>query len=74
MAAPLASEYERFVARVDAGEDTLVDPYGAEAIEEFFAVASEAFFVAPRQLQHEEPVLYDLLVDFFRQQPAAHAR
>jgi Mlc titration factor MtfA (ptsG expression regulator) len=70
----LAGEYERFVARVDAGEDTLVDPYGAEAIEEFFAVASEAFFVAPQELQHEEPVLYDLLVDFFRQQPAAHAR
>ena len=70
----LAGEYERFVARVDAGEDTLVDPYGAEAIEEFFAVASEAFFVAPNELQREEPVLYDLLVDFFRQQPAAHAR
>ena len=66
----LAAEFERFVERVDAGEDTLVDPYGAEAIEEFFAVASEVFFVAPRDLEAEEPVLYALLVEFFRQRPA----
>ena len=66
----LAIEYERFAARVDAGEETLVDPYGAEAIEEFFAVAAEAFFVAPRELIDEEPALYELLVAFFRQHPA----
>jgi len=66
----LGIEFERFVKRVDAGEETLVDPYGAEAIEEFFAVAAEAFFVVPRDLRDEEPALYELLVAFFRQHPA----
>ena len=66
----LADEYERFTRRIDAGEETLVDPYGAEAIEEFFAVSAEAFFVAAAQLRTEEPALYDLLAAFFRQNPA----
>ncbi|MEO6746667.1 MAG: M90 family metallopeptidase [Caldimonas sp.] len=69
----LANEFERFTRRVDAGEETLVDPYGAEAIEEFFAVSAEAFFVAARDLRAEEPVLYDLLAAFFRQEPADSA-
>jgi Mlc titration factor MtfA (ptsG expression regulator) len=68
--ARLEHEYERFVERVDAGEDTLLDPYGAEAIEEFFAVAAEAFFVAPAEFLDEEPRLHELLVAFFRQDPA----
>jgi MtfA peptidase len=66
----LGAHYARFVDRVDAGEQTLLDPYGAEAIEEFFAVASETFFVAPIEFRHEEPELYELLCDFFRQRPA----
>jgi len=66
----LADEFERFTTRVDAGEETLVDPYGAEAIEEFFAVSAEAFFVAARDLRTDEPGLYELLAAFFRQNPA----
>ena len=67
----LAAEYENFTARVDADEETFLDPYGAEAIEEFFAVASEAFFVAPEELMAEQPRVYALLAEFFRQDPAA---
>ena len=66
----LADEYELFADAVDAGEATFLDPYGAEALEEFFAVASEAFFVAPLELQTEQPALYELLKTFFRQDPA----
>ena len=66
----LAGEYEAFCERVDAEEDTLLDPYGAEAEEEFFAVASEAFFVAPRDFKAEHPRLYELLRGYFRQDPA----
>ena len=66
----LADEYDRFTQRVDAREETLVDPYGAEAIEEFFAVSAEAFFVAGHDLLEEEPALYALLAAFFRQDPA----
>ena len=65
----LADEYESFAERVDAGEETFLDPYGAEAIEEFFAVAAEAFFVAPRELEDEQPRTYALLAERFQQQP-----
>ncbi|MFG6464623.1 zinc-dependent peptidase [Roseateles sp. DXS20W] len=64
------AEWEKFCARIDAGEDTLIDPYGGEAVEEFFAVAVEAFFVAPAAMRIEEPAMYRLLADFFRQDPA----
>ena len=67
----LVDEYERFADRVDDGEETFLDPYGAEALEEFFAVGAEAFFVAPAELLNESPRLYRLLAEFFRQDPAA---
>jgi Mlc titration factor MtfA (ptsG expression regulator) len=66
----LQREYESFCARVDADEDTVLDPYGAESPEEFFAVASEAFFVAPRDMRDEHPALYELLRGYYRQDPA----
>lgn len=67
----LDGEWAEFCQRVDAGEDTLLDPYGAEAIDEFFAVASEVFFVAGVELRREHPALYRLLRDFYRQDPAS---
>ena len=63
-------EYEAFCERVDSGADTVVDPYGAEAVEEFFAVAVEAFFVAPVPFRRESPAMYELLAGYFRQDPA----
>ncbi len=51
-------------------EETLLDPYGAEGVDEFFAVASEVFFVAPFDLKSEHPPLYDLFVGFYQQDPA----
>ena len=35
--AVLTQEYEAFGKRVDRGDDTVLDPYGAESHEEFFA-------------------------------------
>ena len=50
---------------------TFLDPYGAEALEEFFAVASESFFVAPRRARRRRSrALYRLLAEFYRQDPA----
>ena len=63
-------EYERFAAHVDADEPVFLDPYGAESLEEFFAVASEAFFVAASDLAAEEPRTFSLLQTFYRQSPA----
>jgi Mlc titration factor MtfA (ptsG expression regulator) len=69
----MSAEFERFVAAVEAAEasgaETAIDPYGAEAPEEFFAVASEAFFVAPQRLAPAHPALYALLRDYYRQDP-----
>ena len=65
------AEYDAFCQRVDDGVDTVVDPYGAEAVEEFFAVAVEAFFVAPLPFRRESPAMYELLAGYFRQDPAA---
>ena len=66
----LGSEYDAFCDRVDAEEETLLDPYAAEAPEEFFAVAAEAFFVAPVEFRIEHPALYELLRGYFQQDPA----
>ena len=71
--AVLEPQWIDFCERVDAGEDTLIDPYGAEAIDEFFAVASELFFVDANAMRREHPALYDLLAGYYRQDPAASA-
>lgn len=69
----LDAHYEALCDEVDRGVEPLLDPYGAESPEEFFAVASETFFVAPLELRAELPALYDLLAGFYRQDPAATA-
>ncbi len=69
--AVLEPQWQDFCARVDEGEDTLIDPYGAEAIDEFFAVVSEVFFVNAPALRAEHPQLYELLAGYYRQDPAA---
>jgi MtfA peptidase len=67
----MQEEAAQLAQRVQAGTPTALDPYGCEGPEEFFAVASEAFFVAPVSLMHEHPKLYALLSAFYRQDPAA---
>ena len=66
----MTAEFDAFVGRVDAEEATALDPYGASGEEEFFAVASESFFVDPVRLQAEHPALYALLCRFYGQDPA----
>lgn len=69
--AVLVPAYDRHGEQVVCGYDTLLDPYGAQGPEEFFAVASETFFVNPKELRAEHPDLYGLLARYFRQDPAA---
>jgi Mlc titration factor MtfA (ptsG expression regulator) len=59
--------YDDFAARVDAGEDTAIDPYAAENPGEFFAVLSEVFFAEPALLQDEYPDVYARFAAFYRQ-------
>ena len=69
--ATLEDEFAHFVQRVDAEEDTALDPYGAQSPDEFFAVASEAFFTVPTKTNSEHPALYAMFARFYRQDPAA---
>lgn len=63
--------YETLCVEVDAGRPTWIDPYAAEAPEEFFAVLSEHFFVAPCDTRAEAPEVYAQLARFYRQDPSA---
>jgi MtfA peptidase len=49
----------------------LLRPYAGVNPGEFFAVATEVFFAQPAELQADKPDLYEVLRDFYRQDPAA---
>ncbi len=65
----MAQAYADFCARVDAGEDTAIDPYAAETPGEFFAVLSEVFFAEPALLRDEYPEVFAQFARFYRQDP-----
>ena len=62
--------YQDFIEQVEAGLDTIFDPYAAESPGEFFAVMSEAFFELPQLLRGHYPQVYMQLRAFYRQDPA----
>ena len=51
-----------------------LQPYGATNPAEFFAVATEAFFDVPVALVEHEPRLYEVMRDFYKQDPATRSR
>ncbi|WP_266067586.1 M90 family metallopeptidase [Microbulbifer thermotolerans] len=53
------------------GAAPVLDLYGAESPAEFFAVATEAFFVIPHEMRAAHPQLYRELSSFYRVDPAA---
>nr|WP_255682249.1 M90 family metallopeptidase [Luteimonas sp. BDR2-5] len=63
--------YDGFVAEVEAGRATTIDPYAAEAPEEFFAVCSEYHFSAPQVLQAAFPAVAAHLAKFYGRPPLA---
>jgi Mlc titration factor MtfA (ptsG expression regulator) len=70
--AVMQAEFEAFrekvaIAERFGGQPTWLDPYGAESIDEFFAVACEAYFVNRQRFEAEFPNLIALLDGFFRQ-------
>lgn len=69
--AVLQPAYDAFREQVIIAErfgrkPTWLDPYGAESIDEFLAVASEAYFVSREHFAREFPALVPLLDGFFR--------
>ena len=63
--------YTDFCRRVDADEETEIDPYASESPAEFFAVLSEYFFEAPDILFADYPAVYEQLRQYYRQDPLA---
>ena len=65
--ASFAAAFADFCKRVDAGEDTAIDPYASENPGEFFAVLSEVFFEMPEVIAEEYPAVYEQMRLFYRQ-------
>lgn len=63
--------YDGFAAAVDAGRRTAIDPYAAEAPEEFFAVCSEYHFSDPVALRQQMPEVAEHLQRFYGSSPFA---
>ncbi|KRA17616.1 M90 family metallopeptidase [Lysobacter sp. Root604] len=61
--------YDGFVDEVDSGRKTLIDPYAAEAPEEFFAVATEYHFSDPALLREAMPEIAAQLRRFYGASP-----
>ena len=66
----LEREYEALCEAIERGEETLIDPYGAEHPAEFFAVATETFFEQPVELKRRHAALYAELQSFYGLDPA----
>ena len=66
----LEADYAALCTAVDAGADTLIDPYGAEDPAEFFAVCTETFFERPAAMRQAHPALYAHLAEFYATDPA----
>jgi Mlc titration factor MtfA (ptsG expression regulator) len=67
----MSAEYQGLLDALEAGEPTLIDPYGATNAAEFFAVATECFFEKSHAMQSGHSELYTVLRDYYRQDPAA---
>lgn len=62
--------YGRHVHHIEHGHRTLLDAYGAEGPEEFFAVTVEAFFERPAALRRQEAEVYEQLSKLFHLNPS----
>ncbi len=66
--------YEDLRRRIGRDEETPLDEYAAESPAECFAVFSEYFFEAPHRLRAAYPAVYEQLLQYYRQDPAARLR
>jgi len=63
-------EYDELRDRAERGKRSFLDAYGATNPGEFFAVITEIFFDEPIELRRKHAALYDVLAEFYRQDPA----
>jgi MtfA peptidase len=67
-------EYERLCELADRGRRTFIDEYGSTHPSEFFAVATEHFFMEPIEFANRHPELYRTLAEYYRQDPRTWLR
>ena len=66
----MTREFAALRDAAERGRKTVLDTYGATNPAEFFAVATECFFEKARQLRQRHPSVYELLKDYYQQDPA----
>jgi MtfA peptidase len=66
-----SAAYAELCAALDRDEPVRIDDYAAESPAEFFAVLSEAYFLAPAVVHADFPAVYRQLAAFYRQDPLA---
>lgn len=67
----MTPEYEQLVQDAETGGYTVLDYYGATNAAEFFAVITECFFERAEDMRRGHPEMYQLLCDYYHQDPAA---
>jgi MtfA peptidase len=65
----LGEEYDTLIRKKKKHRKTVLRKYGATNPAEFFAVATEAFFEKPRQLDKRHPELYQELKNYYKVDP-----
>jgi Mlc titration factor MtfA (ptsG expression regulator) len=66
----MRSEFEQLCSRVQRGQSSLLQEYGATNPAEFFAVATECFYTKSRQMRETHPELYDQMKWYYQLDPA----
>lgn len=63
--AAMQPAYDAHVRQIEHGHATLIDPYAAESVEEYFAVVSELHFSDPATLERAAPAVAAVLRRLF---------
>lgn len=65
----MQAAWQQLIEADRRGEETFLDPYGAESPAEFFAVLTETFLELPWDLALEHPALHALMTELFGLDP-----
>jgi hypothetical protein len=68
-----SAAFERLQRNLDWGRPVFIDAYAAKSPAEFFAVTTEYFFETPARLQRHYPELYEVLREYYCQDPAGRS-
>lgn len=66
----MSKEFKSLRVKTKLRNHTFFNEYGATNPAEFFAVISEHFYEQPKTFQEKHPDLYELLVDYYKVDPA----